>query len=106
MHYPLFLESEDEPGSYFNVPVKTRRILLALFERYGVRTVFAGHYHQNAYGRVGNLEVITTGAVGRPLGDSVSGFGVVDVYDDGLEYRFLPLDATESEPVSSAPNAP
>jgi 3',5'-cyclic AMP phosphodiesterase CpdA len=93
MHYPLFLRHADEPDSYFNIPTETRQILLGLFERYQVSAVFAGHYHQNAYGRAGKLQMITTGAVGRPMGDAVSGFTVVDVYEDGLEHRYLPLES-------------
>ena len=92
MHFPLFLESAEESGGYFTVPVDARRTLLSLFERYGVRTVFAGHYHRNAYGRAGNIEMITTGAVGRPLGDGVSGFRLVDVFSDRIEHHYRSLD--------------
>ena len=107
MHYPLFLETADEPDSYFTVPTETRQILLGLFERYGVGAVFAGHYHRNAYGRAGTIEMITTGAVGRPMGDSASGFRVVDVYDDRLEHRYQPLDdETRSDPAGATAAPP
>lgn len=91
MHYPLFLQNPDEPDSYFNIPSKSRSVLLTMFKRYGVRAVFAGHYHRNAYGRAGELEMVTTAAVGRPLGDDPSGFRVVDVYEDRLEHTYRPL---------------
>jgi hypothetical protein len=41
-----------------------------------VRAVFAGHYHRNSYGTLGKMEMITTSAVGRPLGVDPSGFRV------------------------------
>lgn len=50
--------------------------------------MFAGHYHRNAYARAGEIEMVTTGAVGRPLGDDPSGFRVVDVHDDRLEHSY------------------
>ena len=92
LHYPLFLEDAGEDDSYFNVPAKFRGPLLERFAAHGVRAVFAGHYHRNAYARAGGLEMITTGAVGRPLGGAVSGYRVVDVYDDGFDHRFVALD--------------
>ena len=40
----------------------------------------AGHYHRNAEGRAGAMEMITTGPVGKPLGNgSQSGMRVVIV---------------------------
>ena len=96
LHYPLFLESADEPDSYSTVPTETRQILLALFSRFGVRAVFAGHAHRNAYAHAGEIEMVTTGSIGRPLGKDPSGFRAVDVYDDRLEHAYYPLDGPDS----------
>jgi serine/threonine-protein phosphatase CPPED1 len=76
-HIPYFLERADEPDQYFNIPSVTRRRYLELFHRYDVKYVFAGHYHRNALAHDQDLEMITTGAVGVPMGNSQSGFRIV-----------------------------
>lgn len=90
-HISYFLESPDEPDQYFNIPKKIRDRYLALYRDYGVKYIFAGHYHRNAYGRDGNIEMITTGPVGKPLGRDQSGFRVVRLSDGALEHRYYEL---------------
>ena len=75
-HIPFFLEKVDEPDQYSNLPMETRLRLLALLRRYGVHYVFAGHYHRNASGRDGDLEMITTGPAGMPIGPDPSGLRI------------------------------
>ncbi len=89
-HHPWFLSQPDEPTQYFNIPVATRARYLALFKRCGVRYLFSGHYHQNALGHDGAIEMITTGAVGKPFGDTPrSGFRVAMVTDSGIVHHFF-----------------
>jgi len=90
-HHPWFLKSANEPDQYFNIPLARRAAHLALFREFGVRYLFCGHYHQNADARDGAMESITTGAVGKPLGGSQSGFRLVIVRDDRIEHRFYDL---------------
>ncbi|MDQ2899036.1 MAG: metallophosphoesterase [Acidobacteriota bacterium] len=90
-HHPYFLESPDEPDQYFNIPKETRVRYLALFRQYGVKFVFAGHYHRNAFGRDGDLEMITTGPIGKPIGPDPSGFRIVQINPDGLEQKYYGL---------------
>jgi 3',5'-cyclic AMP phosphodiesterase CpdA len=78
-HIPYFIHSPDEPDAYFNIPQPARRKYLGLLEQAGVRYIFTGHYHRNAIGTDGPLTEIVTGAVGMPLGGSVSGFRLVTV---------------------------
>jgi len=78
-HIPYFLQRPDEPDQYFNIPIETRLRVLALLKRYGVRYVFAGHYHRNAFGKDGDLEMITSGAAGMPIGSDPSGFRIAEV---------------------------
>lgn len=92
MHHPLFLDNPDEKDEYFNFPEVTRRKYLALFKEYNVKFVFAGHYHRNAGGRDENLEMITTGPVGRPLGSDPSGFRIVTVDNGVVKHRYYGLD--------------
>lgn len=92
-HQSYFLEKPDESDQYFNIERESRAVYLRLFKAAGVEAVFAGHYHRNAYGRDGSLEMITTGPVGRPLGDDPSGFRIVEVGKDSLRHEYFALQA-------------
>ena len=90
-HYPWFLRSPDEPEQYFNLPRESRTAYLGLFHEFGVSAVFGGHYHRNTVAHDGSLEIVTTGALGKPLGGSQSGIQVVIVRDHGIQHRFYGL---------------
>ena len=82
------------------------------FHEFGVKYLFSGHYHRNAIARDGDLEAVTTGPVGKPLGEGKSGLRVVIVRDDHIEHRFydfgeLPnrMDLAATKP-KSAPATP
>jgi predicted phosphodiesterase len=92
-HHSLFLERADEPDQYFNLPMEIRRPLLDLFHASGIKHVFAGHYHRCADARDGELEMTTSGPVGKPLGKDPSGFRIVIVKPDTIEHHYYPLDA-------------
>lgn len=92
-HHSWFLTQPDEPDQYFNIPRARRDPSLALLRQAGVRAVFAGHYHRNAYGKDGEMEMVTTGPVGKPLGKDPSGFRIVKVYEDRIEHAYYGLDA-------------
>jgi 3',5'-cyclic AMP phosphodiesterase CpdA len=87
-HIPLFLEKPEEPEQYFNIPVETRARILALLHKYGVHYVFAGHYHRNSYGRDGDLEMITSGPAGMPIGPDPSGFRIAEVKGTKIEQQY------------------
>ena len=91
-HHPWFLENPEEADQYFNIPLERRRLHLSLFRESGVKYLFSGHYHRNAGGRAGEIEMTTTGPVGMPLGEgSQSGVRVVIVRDAGLTHRYYQL---------------
>lgn len=90
-HHPWFLESATEADQYFNIPLVRRTPYLALFHESGVHYLFSGHYHRNADARDGDLENITTGPVGKPLGGAKSGFRVAIVRDEKIETKFYEL---------------
>mgnify|MGYP001619195934 FL=1 len=92
-HHSWFLARADEPDQYFNLPSARRRDLLDLLASGGVTHVFAGHYHRNAFGRDGKLEMVTTGPVGKPLGSDPSGFRIVTVRGDSVAHRYYSLDS-------------
>jgi 3',5'-cyclic AMP phosphodiesterase CpdA len=87
-HHPWYLESVNEEGSYANIPLPQRARYLALFREYGVRTLIGGHLHEYTVARDGGFQMIASGSVGQPRGDSRSGLAVVSVSDAGIEHRF------------------
>jgi 3',5'-cyclic AMP phosphodiesterase CpdA len=87
-HHPFFLADPAEADQYFNVARALREPYLALLKEAGVTHVFAGHLHRNAVGKDGELEMVTTGPVGRPTGDTKSGLRVVTVTDKGIQHRY------------------
>ena len=90
-HHPWFVENIDEADAYHNLPLQDRRRYLDLFRQYGVTHVFAGHYHANVTARYESVEMVTTGAIGKPLQRDVSGLRVIIVRDTGIEHRFYHL---------------
>ncbi len=90
-HHPLFIADASEPDTYDNIPRERRARLLERFTANGVRFVFAGHHHRNALARAGTLEMVTTGPIGRPLGEGVSGMRVVTVTQTAIAHRYYHL---------------
>lgn len=90
-HHPWYLKDPDEPDQYFNIPLVRRAQYLELFRQYGVKYLFSGHLHQNALAEGQNLEAITTGPVGKPLGDARSGMRLAVVSDSGITHRYYSL---------------
>lgn len=78
-HHPLFLNDINEPDQYFNIPRETRLRYVKILHEYGVKHVFAGHYHRNSNAQDGDLEMTTTGPVGKPLEGAKSGIRIVTV---------------------------
>ncbi len=92
-HHPLFLKDPQEKDGYFNIPKERRPKYLNLFKENNVSAVFAGHYHRNCYANDGTMEMITSGPVGKPLGEDPSGFRIVKVFKDQIEHKYYGLDA-------------
>lgn len=87
-HHPLFMKNAAEPDQYENIPLERRLPMLELLQKYGIRTVFAGHTHKNVLAEDAGTEVVATGPVGKPLGQDGSGLRVVKVSDAGVEHRY------------------
>jgi hypothetical protein len=97
-HIPFFLYTPDEADHYFHVPVTQRSRYLDLLQRSGVRYVFAGHLHNNSFGKAGSLEMITTGPVGKVLGTGASGMRVARLDSDGIEQTFFDFAHLPNQP--------
>lgn len=91
-HHSWFLTDPNEKDEYFNIPAVTREKHMALFKEYGVSHIFAGHYHRNAFGKSGDIEMVTTGPVGKPLGKDPSGFRIVKVSSGKVTHQYYELD--------------
>ena len=104
-HHPWFLSAADEPDQYFNIPRERRARYLALFREFGVKYLFSGHYHRNALARDGGIEAITTGPVGKPLGDDKSGIRIAIVRDDRIEHHYYDFGGLPNR-INLAPETP
>ncbi|MGA2916665.1 MAG: metallophosphoesterase [Sedimentisphaerales bacterium] len=96
MHHPLFVNDPNEAyDSRYNFQMPRRTELLNIFHTYSVNTVFAGHLHFNAYGRDGNLEMISTSSCTCGLGTppTTPGVRVIKVYSDHIEQEYRTLDS-------------
>lgn len=102
-HCSVFLKRMDEPVNYSNFSLPMREKYVRLFQKYGVNAIFAGHLHNNAYGKVGNMEMITIGPVGKVLGTGYQGMNLVKVYPDRFISEFIVLNQFPKEVVMSDP---
>ncbi len=91
-HYPFFIKAYDEPETYSNLGFEHRERYLSLFEANGVDAVFSGHLHNNAVAKHGEIELVITSAVGKPLSDAPSGLRIVKIYNDRIEHEYYGLD--------------
>ncbi|MCU0458227.1 MAG: metallophosphoesterase [Bacteroidales bacterium] len=91
-HYPFFNKSFDEPSAYSNIDIEYRKKYLDLFNASKVEAVFSGHYHNNSLSVFGNTQLVTTSALGKPLGDAPSGMRIIKVYSNRIEHEYFGLD--------------
>ncbi|XP_041829869.1 serine/threonine-protein phosphatase CPPED1 isoform X1 [Melanotaenia boesemani] len=91
-HIPLYLRSPDEEDDYFNLQRVVRENLMDRFKRAGVKAVFSGHYHRNAGGCHGGLDMVVSSAIGCQLGEDTHGVRVVVVTADSIIHRYHSLE--------------
>lgn len=58
----------------------------------GVKAVFSGHYHRNAGGCHGGLDMVVSSAIGCQLGKDTHGVRVVVVTADDVVHRYYSLE--------------
>ena len=102
-HCSVFLKRMDEPVNYSNFSLPMREKYVRLFQKYGVNAIFAGHLHNNAYGKVDDMEMITIVPVGKVLGTGYQGMNLVKVYPDRFISEFIALNQFPKEVVMSDP---
>ncbi|XP_071319567.1 serine/threonine-protein phosphatase CPPED1 isoform X2 [Trachinotus anak] len=91
-HIPLYLKSPDEEDDYFNLQRVVRQNLLDRFKKAGVKAVFSGHYHRNAGGCHGGMDMVVSSAIGCQLGNDTHGVRVVVVTADNIIHRYHSLE--------------
>ena len=91
-HYPFFNLTVNEPSAYSNIDPGYREKYLDLFNSNKVEAVFSGHYHNNSLSTYGNMQLVTTSALGKPLGKAPSGMRIVKVYSDKIEHEYYGLE--------------
>jgi 3',5'-cyclic AMP phosphodiesterase CpdA len=130
-HHPFFVKDPAEADAYENIPRERRVRYLALLAEFGVKEVFAGHYHRDAIAwapvsRQGQgaqarpsdartsdvrrsqvqpgIEMVTTGPIGKPLGEGAkSGMRIVTVSESGVEHRYCDLGDLPNRVVIKSP---
>ncbi|XP_051926498.1 serine/threonine-protein phosphatase CPPED1 isoform X1 [Hippocampus zosterae] len=91
-HIPLYIKKPDEEDDYFNLQKEVRQNLMDRFKRAGVKAVFSGHYHRNAGGCHGGLDMVVSSAIGCQLGEDAHGVRVVVVTADRVVHRYHSLE--------------
>jgi serine/threonine-protein phosphatase CPPED1 len=91
-HYPFFIKSVDEPEDYTNIGIKDRKRYLTLFKEYKVDAIFSGHYHNNAINSYYDIELVTTSAVGKPLGKAPSGLRIIIIENNKISHKYIGLE--------------
>ena len=92
-HHPLFQTSAREGDSLWTIPGERRELIVKALREFGASAVFAGHMHRNVYADDDGLMMITTGAVGYPLGDDPSGIRIVRVYEEAIRHDYYGMDS-------------
>ncbi|KAJ8246037.1 hypothetical protein GJAV_G00262970 [Gymnothorax javanicus] len=91
-HIPLYLRTPDEEDDYFNLQKGVRESLIRRFKQAGVKAVFSGHYHRNAGGAYGGLDMVVSSAIGCQLGTDTHGVRVAVVTEREVVHRYYSLD--------------
>jgi serine/threonine-protein phosphatase CPPED1 len=91
-HFPFYNSTPEEAESYSNIAPDYRAKYLSLFEVKGVDAVFSGHLHNNREFKNGNILLVTTSSLGKPLGDAPSGLRIVKIYNDRIESGYYGIE--------------
>ena len=72
-HHPLLLQDRTADDTMWTIPGDRRELILSILKDYDASAVFAGHLHRNEYSEHEGMMLVTSGAVGYPLGEEGSG---------------------------------
>lgn len=91
-HYPFFNKTVDEPTAYSNIDQEFRGKYLDFFKDNKVNALFTGHYHNNKLLNYGPVQLVTTSALGKPLGDAPSGLRIIKIYPERIDHQYYGLE--------------
>ncbi len=92
-HHPFFIKDINEKKNYSNISEPERTQYMKLFKENGVIAIFAGHLHNNAEAWYDGIDMVTTSAVGKQLGNAKPGFRIVKVYKDSVSHRYVEISS-------------
>ncbi|MBP1540210.1 MAG: metallophosphoesterase [Prevotella sp.] len=90
-HIPFFINEYREKEDYFTIREPMRTKYMETFRRYGVNAVFCGHKHNQFVSKSEDIDVVTCGAVGLPLG-GFHGMNLIKVFPDSYSFEYIALD--------------
>ena len=91
-HHPFFLHEIDEKDGYPVIGRSQRHSYFELFERGGLKAVYAGHLHGEAQGNYNGIEMTTTAAAGKPLCHTPSGIRVITISGTEVRSKYYPIN--------------
>lgn len=96
-HHPFFIKNIDEKDNYSNIAQPERSEYMELFKENGVVAIFAGHLHNNAEAWYGGINMVTTSAVGKQLGNEKPGLRVIKVYKDSITHHYVEIQSMRNK---------
>jgi hypothetical protein len=103
-HHPPFVEDPGESHNYWNLPIERRMPFLELLAGAGVELLLCGHRHLNARVEFEGIEIVTTSAVGFPLGSDPPGFRMVEIGESRISHSYYPLADPAWESIGGPPD--
>lgn len=98
-HHPLLLQDRTADDTMWTIPGDRRELILSVLKDYDASAVFSGHLHRNEYSEHEGMMLVTSGAVGYPLGEEGSGLRIVQMDDDAIRHRYYGMaDAPREMP--------
>ena len=102
MHHPPFIDKKDilklgsdrihgKDISYWMFEEKIYTEFFDLFKNHKVEIIFTGHLHINLETKFNDTKIISTSALGVPLGDDPSGYRIIDFRNNDLTYKFFKI---------------
>ena len=102
MHHPPYIDKKDilsshqeliysKGISYWTFEENINNEFFELFTNHSLEYIFTGHLHLNLETNFNNTKIITTSALGLPLGDDPSGYRIIDYIDGKLSYEFYSI---------------
>ncbi|XP_050437584.1 serine/threonine-protein phosphatase CPPED1-like isoform X2 [Adelges cooleyi] len=93
-HIAWFALKIDEDETDYNLGKQLRMEMLEKFAKAGVTHIFYGHIHRNHETSYKGMDMITTNAIGNPLGENPDppGLRLVKVYENNLTHQYYSLE--------------